>query len=154
MTTVTIESSRFGTLEIETGAIIEFPAGLIGLDSRRWAVVSTSLTSPFQWLHSLDDPTLALPVTDPWAFFNDYQVELSDEDSERFDADDVAVWVTVRAGSELSDFSVNLRAPILVSEGQGHQVINEASHAPVRAPLFTPDSLNATIPANAAVAAA
>ena len=74
-------------------------------------------------------------MTDPWAFFNDYAVELSDEDTARFTADDVAVWVTVRAGSELSDFSVNLRAPILVSEGEGHQVINEATHAPVRAPL-------------------
>jgi flagellar assembly factor FliW len=48
----------------------------------------------------------------------------------------VTVWVTVRAGSELSDFSANLRAPILISGGQGFQVINEASQAPVRAPPF------------------
>ena len=40
MSTVTVESSRFGTLEIEAGAIIEFPAGLIGLGGRRWAVVT------------------------------------------------------------------------------------------------------------------
>jgi flagellar assembly factor FliW len=153
MSNVIVESSRFGTLEIEAGAIIQFPTGLIGLGGGRWAVVSTSLTGPFQWLHSLDDPSLALPVTDPWAFFSDYEVELSDEDSERFDADKVAVWVTVRAGSELSDFTVNLRAPILISEGQGHQVINEAENAPVRAPLFTADSLNAKVPANAAAAA-
>ena len=39
MSIVTVESSRFGTLEIEAGAIIEFPAGLIGLGGRRWAVV-------------------------------------------------------------------------------------------------------------------
>ena len=59
---------------------------------------------------------------------------------ERFEsADDVAVWVTVRAGTELTDFSANLRAPILVSQGQGFQVINEAAQAPVRAPLF-PDA--------------
>jgi flagellar assembly factor FliW len=137
MTTVTVESSRFGTLEIEEGAIIEFPTGLIGLGGRRWAVISTDLAGPFQWLHSLDDPSLAVPVTDPWAFFTDYSVELSDEDGDQFDADKTAVWVTVRAGSELSDFSANLRAPILISDGQGHQVINEAQSADVRAPLFT-----------------
>ena len=152
MSTVTVESSRFGTLEIEAGAIIEFPTGLIGLGGRRWAVVSTSLSGPFQWLHSLDDPSLALPVTDPWAFFSDYEVELSDEDSARFSAENVAVWVTVRAGSELSDFSVNLRAPILISDGQGHQVINEATHAPVRAPLFTVAPADAA-PADRAAAA-
>jgi flagellar assembly factor FliW len=138
MSTVTVESSRFGTLEIEAGAIIEFPAGLIGLGGRRWAVVTNDPESAFQWLHSLDDASLALPVTNPWVFFADYAVELSDADSERFDAD-VAVWVTVRAGTELADFSANLRAPIVVAKGQGYQVINEAQDAPVRAPLF-PDA--------------
>ena len=136
MSTVTVESSRFGTLEIEAGAIIEFPAGLIGLGGRRWAVVTNDPESAFQWLHSLDDASLALPVTNPWVFFADYAVDLSDADSERFNDADVAVWVTVRAGTELADFSANLRAPILVWNGRGHQVINEAKDAPVRAPLF------------------
>ena len=30
----------------------------------------------------------------------------------------------VRAGEELSDFSANLRAPILIANGRGHRVIN------------------------------
>ena len=137
MSTVTVESSRFGTLEIEAGAILEFPMGLIGLDSRRWAIVGGTADGPFQWLHSVEDPALSLPVTSPWAFFPQYEVALSDEDTERVDAgDDTAVYVTVRAGTELADFSANLRAPIVVSGGRGHQVINEAEHAPVRAALF------------------
>jgi flagellar assembly factor FliW len=136
MSTVTVESSRFGSLEIEAGAIIEFPAGLIGLGGNRWAVVTKDENGPFAWLHSLDDPALALPVTNPWEFFVDYEVELSDADSERFEGEDVTVWVTVRAGAELGDFSANLRAPILISNGQGYQVINEAPDAPVRAALF------------------
>jgi carbon storage regulator len=37
-----------------------------------------------------------------------------------------AAWVTVRTGSEPGDFSANVRAPILVADGRGHQVINEA----------------------------
>ena len=139
MSTVTVESSRFGTLEIEAGAIIEFPAGLIGLGGRRWAVVTNDPESAFQWLHSLDDASLALPVTNPWVFFADYAVELSDADSERLNDADVAVWVTVRAGTELADFSANLRAPIVIANGQGYQVINEAANAPVRAQLF-PDA--------------
>jgi flagellar assembly factor FliW len=137
MSTLTVESSRFGTLEIEAGAVIEFPTGLIGLESRRWTIVGEITDGPFQWLHSIDDPSLALPVTTPWAFFADYKVDLSDDDTERVDAgDDTAVFVTVRAGSELTDFSANLRAPIVISKGRGHQVINEAEHAPVRAALF------------------
>jgi flagellar assembly factor FliW len=137
MSTLTIDSSRFGTIEIPAEDVIEFPAGLIGLGGRRYAIVATD-DSAFSWLHSIDDPTLALPVTNPWHFFSDYAVDLSDEAAEPITADaaDVAVFVTVRAGAELSDFYANLRAPILIAEGQGHQVINESPDAPVRAPLF------------------
>ena len=137
MSTLTFDSSRFGTLEIPAEDVIVFPAGLIGLGGRRYAIVATD-DSAFSWLHSIDDPTLALPVTNPWQFFADYSVDLSDEASEPITAEagDVAVYVTVRAGAELSDFYANLRAPILIAEGQGHQVINESADAPVRAPLF------------------
>ena len=136
MSTVTIDSPRFGTLEIASEDVIEFPHGLIGLGGSRFAIVERE--GSFSWLHSIDEPSLALPVTNPWDFFADYSVELSDEASEPITAApaDVAVWVTVRAGAELADFYANLRAPILVASGQGHQVINESPDAPVRAPLF------------------
>jgi flagellar assembly factor FliW len=137
MSTLTFESSRFGTLEIAADAAIEFPAGLIGLGGSRFALVSADAEGPFHWLHSLDDPALALPVTSPWLFFSDYAVELSDADTGRVGSERPDVWVTVRTGSEPRDFSANLRAPILVADGRGHQVINEATDAPVRAPLFS-----------------
>ena len=139
MSTVTINSTRFGALEIPADAIIEFPAGLIGLGGRRYALIATDANAPFNWLQSVEDPDLALPVTDPWRFFADYEVELSDEETARIgveDAEGVAVWVTVRAGIEPSDFTANLRAPILVAEGRGHQVINSFGAAALRAPLF------------------
>jgi flagellar assembly factor FliW len=138
MSAITIDSSRFGTIEVPAERVIEFPHGLIGLGGRRYAIVPQGDEGAFSWLHSLDDPTLALPVANPWRFFSDYAVELADEQSAGITADpgDVEVWVTVRAGSQLSDFYANLRAPILVAEGEGHQVINEAADAPVRAPLF------------------
>jgi len=143
MSTLTFESSRFGTVEIAADAVIEFPSGLIGLGGSRFALVSSDTDGAFHWLHSLEDASLALPVTNPWLFFGDYVVELSDSDTERVGAPDPDVWVTVRTGSAPSDFSANLRAPILVADGRGHQVINEASDAPVRAPLFAGDVVEA-----------
>ncbi len=136
MSAITIDSSRFGTIEIPQENVIEFPHGLIGLGGHRYAIVSSGNEGAFSWLHSIDDPSLALPVANPWHFFADYAVELSDESGITADPGDVEVYVTVRAGSQLSDFYANLRAPILVAEGQGHQVINEVADAPVRAPLF------------------
>ena len=136
---ITLESTRFGTVEVPEEAVVEFPNGLIGLGGRRYALLARSEESTFVWLQSMEDPELALPLTNPWRFFNSYEVELSDDEAERIgvtDADDTAVYVTVRAAESLEDFSANLRAPILIANGNGHQIINQAPDAPVRAPLF------------------
>jgi flagellar assembly factor FliW len=137
MSALTVESTRFGTLQVDAEPI-HFPAGLIGLGGRDFVLIDHDPDSAFSWLQSVEDPSLALPVTDPFAFFADYVVELSEDDTDRVGGADAApiVLVTVRAAAELSDFSANLRAPILIANGRGHQVINEAPDAPVRAPLF------------------
>jgi flagellar assembly factor FliW len=137
---LTIESTRFGTLDVPDEAMLEFPNGLIGLGGTRYTLIAREESAPFLWLHSLDDPSLAIPVTNPWFFFSSYEVEVSDSEAERIgitDPADADVYVTVRAGEAIEDFRANLRAPILVSGGRGHQVINEASDTSVRAPLFS-----------------
>ena len=136
---ITIDNTRFGTLEVPSEAVVEFPVGLIGLGGSRYVLVAREENSPFVWLQSVDDPALALALTNPFQFFPEYEVELFDAESERIgitDSADADVYVTVRAAEVLEDFTVNLRAPILISKGRGFQVINEAADAPVRAPLF------------------
>ncbi len=143
MSHVTVQSSRFGTLEVETDAVLSFPRGLIGLGGSRYALLTTDSESPFSWLHSVDDPDLALPVTRPWDFFPGYEVVVSDEDAAALGLGSDApadVWVTVRAASDIEDFTVNLRAPIVVTPTDdgpaAFQVINEAPGLDVRTPLF------------------
>jgi flagellar assembly factor FliW len=136
---VILHSTRFGELEVAADAVLEFPSGLIGLGGTRWALLARQPDAAFLWLHSVDDPGLAVPVCDPWTFFGDYAVELSDEDAARIGIgapDEAVVYVTVRAAEALEDFCANLRAPVLVAHGRGFQVINQADRAPVRAPLF------------------
>jgi flagellar assembly factor FliW len=136
---VNIESTRFGAIEVPDDKVLEFPNGLIGLGGTRYTLISREESAPFLWLHSLDDPSLAIPVTNPWFFFSSYEVEVSDSEAERIGVSDPAqadVYVTVRAGEAIEDFRANLRAPILVSSGRGHQVINESQGTSVRAPLF------------------
>jgi flagellar assembly factor FliW len=137
--TETFTSTRFGTLEVPDDAVVEFPHGLIGLGGRRWTLVPHGDGGSFMWLHSLEDPALALPVTSPWRFFDGYEVELSDDEADRIgvgDPREAQVYVTVRPEGDDGSFVANLRAPIIVAGGRGHQVINGAADAPVRAPLF------------------
>ena len=49
---------------------------------------------------------------------------------------DVAVYVTVRATPDPFDITANLRAPLVIHEGKGYQVINTSMAASLQAPLF------------------
>ena len=135
---VTVESTRFGTLDVADDAVLEFPLGLIGLGGRRFALVAPRPEDVIVWLHSLEDPALAVPVADPWAFFPAYEVVLSDDEAARIGVsspDEARVLVTVRVGPTAEECFANLKAPILVAGGTAHQVINEAQDVPLRAPL-------------------
>ena len=137
MAALTFDSSRFGTVEVDEGSVIEFPNGLIGLGGARFALIGEP-DDAIVWLHSVEDPELAVPVAKPWTFFPDYAIDLPDDEAERIgvsDPGDAEVLVVVRVGATPQECFANLKAPVLVANGKGHQVLNEAD-APLRAPLM------------------
>ena len=145
--TETYRTSRFGSVEVLVDSIIEFPAGLIGLGGSRYALLSTDAKSPFLWLQSLDNEAVALPVTNPHRFFEDFAVELTEGDAENLGFDDglpADVYVTVTASNVVSEITVNLKAPILIRDGSGHQLINQSENASVKVPLFPAQPPEAT----------
>jgi len=125
----TIDSTRFGRIEVAPDSAISFPDGLAGLDSRTFTLIARAEDDAFVWLHSLEDPALALPLADPNRFFGGFALEPAAPAG-------AAVYVTVRASERLEEFTANLRAPIVIADGIGRQVINEAPGAKLRAPLF------------------
>jgi flagellar assembly factor FliW len=136
---VTFQSVRFGTVEVPDDAVIEFPHGLIGLGGLRYTLLDRNPGTGFLWLHSVEDPALGLPVVSPRQFFADFTLLLSEDDRARTgveDAERAQVLVTVRATPNPLDITANLRAPLLIHERHGWQVINGDDAAPLRAPLF------------------
>jgi flagellar assembly factor FliW len=137
---VTFQSIRFGVVEVPDDAVIEFPFGLIGLGGTRYTLLDRNPGTGFLWLHSVDDPALGLPVVNPHQFFADYSLSLSESEQERTGVRDAAgalLYVTVRATPNPLDITANLRAPLLIVDGRGYQVIHTDESTPLRAPLFT-----------------
>jgi len=144
--TETYATSRFGEIQVLVDSIVDFPDGLIGLGGSRYAFLRTDGDSPFVWLQSLTDPGIALPVTNPHRFFRDFSVQLDDEEAERIGlahGELADVFVTVTATHELADFTVNTKAPILVRDREGHQVLNQAPGVAVKTPLFPAEAIKA-----------
>lgn len=137
-----IESTRFGKVEVRDDAVMSFPDGLIGLPGTLYALLAQDPDSPFMWLHAVEHPEVAVPVINPWLFFPDYEVRMSDDDARAIELEDstkASILCVVRAGEELADFKVNLVAPIVLHADAllGRQIINDVRGYAVDQPLFS-----------------
>ncbi len=70
-----IQTTRFGTIEVDDEKLITFEQGLLGFPKcTRFALIQTNPEAVFFWLQSVDAANLAFVVCDPRAFVPDYQV--------------------------------------------------------------------------------
>src|ERR1041385_18072 len=77
----TVETTRFGTIEVPEDRIITFPHGLIGFpDVRSFVRLPNPSGGPFEWLQAVDAPAPAFVITDPRLFLPDYTVAVRAED--------------------------------------------------------------------------
>jgi flagellar assembly factor FliW len=142
-----IHSTRFGTFEVGDDAVLTFPDGVPGLPGEQYVLVARDENSPFYWLHSVEHADVALPVTNPWLFFPEYDVRVPDEDARRVALaapENAQILCVVRATEKLEDFTINLAGPIVVNTSGklGRQILNDAGGYSVRHPLFSEVELN------------
>jgi flagellar assembly factor FliW len=142
-----IHSTRFGTFEVGDDAVLTFPDGVPGLPGEQYVLVARDENSPFYWLHSVEHEDVALPVTNPWLFFPEYDVRVPDEDARRVALaapENAQILCVVRATEKLEDFTINLAGPIVVNTSGklGRQILNDAGGYSVRHPLFSEVELN------------
>lgn len=139
----TVQTSRFGTVEIDEHRVIRFPEGLLGFPEQKdYALLEDKQDSPFFWLQSLDVPELAFVLTNPFSFKNDYLQNLSPEEktifkNEHGEATVVFALVTVPSGHP-EKATINLLGPLVIdsSSRTGRQIILPDSGYSHRYPIF------------------
>lgn len=132
--------SRFGEIEYDPSLVLNFPEGLIGFeDLRDFVVMHNEKEGPLFWIQSVDDPQVALVLTDPTNFFLDYLVAPEAEESSKIDLEEDGqcfslVVVTVHPDRKIT---LNLAAPILFApqSNKAIQVILEDSGYDIQTPL-------------------
>ena len=92
------------------------------------------------WLQSMDDPDIAFPVMDPYTIKEDYAPNVNEEIVAPLGAmteENTYVLVTVTVPRKVEDFSVNLKAPIVVNMDtlKGVQLIVEDDY-PVKFKVY------------------
>jgi flagellar assembly factor FliW len=140
---LSIQTTRFGTIEIEENRTIHFPEGLLGFpDQRDYIILEHKPGSPFCWLQSTDRPDLAFVVVNPFLVKADYLEDLSPEERIFFtqkSKDDLIVFALVTIPrDDVEKMTVNLLGPLVidVQSRHGRQVILANSGYPHRYPVM------------------
>jgi flagellar assembly factor FliW len=117
-----IETSRFGSLDVDDQRLISFEHGILGFpENKTYALVQTGENSGFYWLQAVDRADLAFVVCDPRLFVADYRAPVKAEEL-------AAVGLKDPAGAQVF-IIVNKADGMLTGNLQGPLVINVQTRA-------------------------
>ena len=133
-----IQTSRFGTLSYNEEDLLFFPRGIPGFYTLlRW-VVSGDEDSPVKWLQSVEDPSVALPITAPHMILADYNAVVPQQELEELDnplPEEILILVVLTIPPEKPwDMTANLKAPIIINTAnrKGKQILLDQEEYPIR----------------------
>ncbi len=141
--TRTIETSRFGNIEIAKERVLTMISPILGFeDINEFVLLEHADESPFHWLQAIGMPELAFVVTNPQLFGISYEFELPDEATSALNltrAEDALVFTIVNIpGESPKAMTANLLGPIVINKAnqQAAQVILSDTEFSTKTPLL------------------
>lgn len=135
----------FGEIEIADDKIITLEKGMIGFpDLNRFALIfdeeKQKKHNSIMWLQSMDDTDIAFPVMEPLAVKADYKPNVNEAmiaPLGQLNEEKTYILVTVTVPKKVEDFSVNLKAPLIINMDthKGVQLIVEDDY-PVKYKVY------------------
>jgi flagellar assembly factor FliW len=130
-------------VDVSPEQIFAFDPPLGGFEElRRYALIPDGDDSPVEWLQSIEDENVALPLLEPFLFAPDYGFELPDHDAEALGMESpedavIRCILTLREAPE--EITANLLAPIVLCRRThlARQVVLQDSAYPLRHPVFS-----------------
>ena len=135
----------FGTIDVADEKIIKLERGMIGFpELTNFALIYDEEKKDrkfrIMWLQSMDDGDIAFPVADPLTVKEDYLPSVNEEmlvPLGEMKEENTYILVTVTVPKKVEDFSINLKAPIVINmeTHKGAQIITEDDH-PVKFKVY------------------
>ncbi len=133
-----LDTTRFGTLDIEENDVITFTQPILGFQEfRRFVLREGPPGSNLKWLQSIDAGDLAFILMNPESVVPDYTVELRPHDLNELAAEkpeQLDMYTIVVVPEDRTQIRTNLRAPIIINVKHrlGKQLILDRSQYPIR----------------------
>lgn len=137
-----IETKFLGEVTIEQKEIIQFPNGLPGFeDIKEFVVLPLEEESPFAILQSIKQQEIGFVIAFPFAFKQDYEFDVTEEDKEELKIEvpeDLITYTIVTLKEPFNSSTLNLQAPVLINHKQKiakQLVLHDAEVYPLRFPI-------------------
>ncbi|MEC1770237.1 flagellar assembly protein FliW [Schinkia azotoformans] len=124
-----INTKYHGEMEIEDKAIIQFKEGIPSFeDEKQFVIIPLDEDSPFLILQSLTTPSLGFVIINPFDYFTDYTVDLSESTIQKLkikSEDQVAIYTILTVQEPFENTTTNLSGPIVINvkDQLGKQII-------------------------------
>ncbi|KKC48035.1 MULTISPECIES: flagellar assembly protein FliW [Paenibacillus] len=138
-----IETTRFGQLEFRDHEVYTFPHGIPGFENYKSYTLIDVEDSPFYYLQSIEEGSLAFVAVDPFSFYPDYEFNLPEQTEQELAIsviEDVRVLNIVSIQGSLEKATINLVAPVILNAAarKGVQIILEGTGYTTRHGLQAP----------------
>ena len=106
------------TVQIQDKDILEIPEGLFGFEEYKKYAIYESEYAPFMWMQSMEEPSLAFLIVDPFLVADDYELDVDDKALAKIGITNpaevcVMAIVTIPAGG--TPVTANLQGPLVIN---------------------------------------
>jgi flagellar assembly factor FliW len=123
---LTVETTRFGALEMGSDRVIGFPDGVLGFPGLKRYVLIDHKDTSLKWLQAVDDPDVAFIVAEPAHIAPDFSLNIDFAIRKYLNVqrdDDLVVLLIIRVDN--GQVKVNVRGPLIFNAAamKGVQVV-------------------------------
>jgi flagellar assembly factor FliW len=114
-----VQTKALGVVEVPEDHIFKIPEGLFGFESYKDFALFDSEYEPLLWLQSIDEPSLAFLVIDPFLICSTYELDVDDKVLASIGVTspaDVHVMTIVTVPSDGSPVTTDLQGPLVINK--------------------------------------
>ncbi|MCI3921328.1 flagellar assembly protein FliW [Paenibacillus sp. TRM 82003] len=141
MNQLIVTTYHFGEVEVTEDQILTFDQGIPGFEELRKYAMLPLESSAFQYLQSLEDEHILFLTTNPYLYYQDYVLNLTESLRESLHiegTEEVEVLCIITVPEDPRSATINLMAPLIVNKrtGEAAQFVMHDSPYKTKHPLL------------------
>lgn len=139
---MTIQTTRFGQVQLESQDLLTFPEGILGFAHlNKFVLLDDPNDDIFAWLQSCDEAAIAFPVLEPELFQQGYKISLAKSDLEALklaNTEGIRQFCIITIPDDPTQMTANMKAPIVINVAAktARQCVLQDNSLAIREPIF------------------